>query len=191
MYQPPYSTSILFYVNTATSDGGQFIFCFCSFPFKSSIYQHSLHRMQQRTGRGPADIPLLIQDNVGTDSDLRRLPSSSPTHLRRHELDMDPVLVVFVLSFPHFICPSIGTSTVVQIYSNADGSRTEPIRVLSHLWSGDDLGTKSRTLILSKVILHLGSGDDTSGSQPGARWVASRECTRWLKYVLAAVVIVC
>ena len=39
--------------------------------------------------------------------------------------------------------------------------------------------------------LHLGSDEDTTGAQPGTRWVASHDkCPRWLKYVLVDVVVV-
>jgi len=102
-----------------------------------------------------------------------RLPGSSPTRLRRHELDLDPILVVFVLSFPHLICPSIGTCRSDLLQRRRKQDRTHSSFV--HLWSGDELGTKCGT---SKVILHLASGEDTAGAQPGAHWVVSRECTR-------------
>ena len=77
-------------------------------------------------------------------------------------------LLIFVLTFTHFIWPSIGASTSVQKYSNADlkaknyFNATEagpnPFEFCPIYGPGDELGAKYGALTLSKSRLHLGSG---------------------------------
>ncbi|KAF8909785.1 CAP64-like protein [Gymnopilus junonius] len=79
------------------------------------------------------------------------------------------IVLVLVLSFTHFIWPSIGTSApVVQNYSNADlkpknyFNATEagpnPFAFCPIYGPGDELEKKYGALTLSKSRLHLGSG---------------------------------
>ncbi|KAF9556092.1 Cap64 protein [Agrocybe pediades] len=78
------------------------------------------------------------------------------------------VLLIFVLSFTHFIWPSFGSVQVVQNYSNADlkaknyFNATEagpnPFAFCPVYGPGDELGAKYGALTLSKSRLHLGSG---------------------------------
>ena len=60
------------------------------------------------------------QDNVGMGSDLGQASRSNQRNLGVTNRSSMLLVIVFFLSFTHFICPSIGTSRVIQIYSNAD-----------------------------------------------------------------------
>jgi len=130
---------------------------------------HSLHRMQRRTGRGPANISLPPQNNVGMGSDSEKASRFSQRSLGvTNRIWMLLILLVFVLSFTHFIWPSLGTSSVVQVYSNADlkaknyFNATEagpnPFEFCPIYGPGDELGAKYGALTLSKSRLHLGTG---------------------------------
>ncbi|KAJ3501251.1 hypothetical protein NLJ89_g9424 [Agrocybe chaxingu] len=78
------------------------------------------------------------------------------------------LILVCILSFTHFIWPTIGSATVVQNYSNADlkaknyFNATEagpnPFAFCPVYGPGDELGAKYGALALSKSRLHLGSG---------------------------------
>ena len=78
------------------------------------------------------------------------------------------ILLVFVLSFTHFILPTIGTVQVVRNYSNADlksknyFNETEvgpnPFKFCPVYGRDDELGTKYGALTLAKSRLHLGTG---------------------------------
>ena len=125
--------------------------------------------MQRRTGRGPANISLPPQDNLSMGSDTEKNSRLSQRSLGvTNRIWILLVLLIFVLSFTHFIWPSIGTSTVVQVYSNADlksknyFNATEagpnPFEFCPIYGPGDELGGKYGALTLSKSRLHTGSG---------------------------------
>lgn len=78
------------------------------------------------------------------------------------------ILLVFVVSFIHFILPTIGTVQVVRNYSNADlksknyFNETEvgpnPFEFCPIYGHDDELGNKYGALTLAKSRLHLGTG---------------------------------
>ena len=78
------------------------------------------------------------------------------------------MLLLFVLSFTDFIWPSLGTSTLVQVYSNADLKSKNYFNATEAgpnsfefcliYGPGEELGRKYGALTLSKSRLHKGSG---------------------------------
>ena len=68
----------------------------------------------------PADSAKLPQDNLGMGSDSEKTSRFNQRSLGiTNRIWILLVLFIFVLSFTHFIQPSIGTATVSQVYSNA------------------------------------------------------------------------
>lgn len=137
--------------------------------------------MQRRAGRGQAHISLPVQDTfdhhhhhntngsgMASDTDRSRLHQRSLLGVT-HRIWALLIVLVLILSFTHFIWPSIGSSPpVVQNYSNADlkaknyFNATEagpnPFAFCPIYGPGDELGAKYGALTLSKSRLHLGSG---------------------------------
>jgi len=133
------------------------------------LHQSSLRRMQRRAGRGLAYISLPPQHNAGMGSDSERTSRFNQRSLGvTNRIWMLLILLVFLLTFTHFIWPSIGTATVIKNYSNADlkaknyFNATEagpnPFEFCPIYGPDDELGTKYGALTLSKSRLHLGSG---------------------------------
>jgi len=123
--------------------------------------------MQRRApGRTQAHISP-PSSNMGSDSEkTSRLSQRSLGVTNR--IWMLLVLLVFVLSFTHFILPSIGSAPVEQNYSNADlkaknyfnatVAGPNPFEFCPVYGPGDELGAKYGAQTLSKSRMHLGSG---------------------------------
>jgi len=125
--------------------------------------------MQRRTGRGQAHISLPVQDNHNMGSDSEKTSRLNQRSLGvTNRIWMLLILLIFVLSFTHFIWPSFGSVSVVQNYSNADlkaknyfnvtEAGPNPFSFCPVYGPGDELGAKYGALTLSKSRLHLGSG---------------------------------
>jgi len=123
--------------------------------------------MQRRSGRLQARIsPIMNHETSGNPEKSSRFGQRNFRLTNRIWIVL--VLLVFVLSFTHFIWPSISAVPVVQNYSNADlksknyFNETEagpnPFKFCPNHGPGDDLGARYGALTLSKSRMHVGTG---------------------------------
>lgn len=124
-------------------------------------------RMQRRSGRGQARISPIINHGMNENSEKTSRLSQRNFRLTSR-IWIVLVLLVFVISFTHFIWPLFGAVQVVHNYSNADlkaknyFNETEagpnPFKFCPNHGPGDELGAKYGPLTLSKSRMHIGTG---------------------------------